>query len=441
MNESRISFDQCLDEALERLEPGTAAVASGLAQNRRRGARADNCACPTVTLVEDDGLLRWIYNATPRRGGGRRALRRNASMLPGTPLRTIPIQDLGSNEVLEAIAGLDRKLTPDQGLRIWKNRKLQPIGSSTIDAKRILLFVHGTFSKSDMFFEELNSSEAGARYLDDAAKKYGAILAFDHPTLAVSPWINALDLERALAKASVKGRIDVVCHSRGGLVVAWWLRLAQRPVDSALFVGSPLTGTSLASPAALRRALDHLATAAKGIELASGLASTMVPFMTVVTGLAKILGKTLQLGADLPILDAAVIAVPGLAAQSRVRNNAEILRLFDSPWPSNPECHAIIGNFKPTEIDAGWRYWKRLRNIGDQLTYGAVDLIFNEPNDLVVDTATMRGPTRNDVINGAPLADLPFKPAHVTQFIDSPSVHHINYFRQPETAAAMRGLF
>lgn len=436
-------FEACLDAAIEGLggaatEPEPRVPAS---RERRRGVRAeDYSSLATVSLIEDDGMLRWVYEPPPRASGRRRALRRAVPSIDGTPIRTIPIQDLPGNQVLQAIAALDDHLTPKRGIRVWRDGALQTEAKPVIEAKRVLLLVHGTFSKSDMFVDELGATEPGRQFFADAAKAYDAILAFDHPTLAVSPWINALDLDAQLA--GVSGRIDVVCHSRGGLVVAWWLRLARRDVGRVVFVGSPLAGTSLASPAALRQALDHLATAAKGIALASGVASGVLPFMTVVTGLAKALGKVLQLGADLPIADAAVVTVPGLASQSRVSNNAELLRLFAGEWPSKPECRAVIGNFKPAEIDAGWKFWKRITHVGDQLKYGAVNLIFDGPNDLVVDTVTMQGPLEGDTAGKGmeALARLLFDAKCITQFENSPVVHHTNYFRQPQTVSALRAL-
>jgi len=443
MTATPASFEACLDDAIAALGgPATEAPprVPTSAERRRSFRPEDFSSLATVTLMEDEGMLRWVYEPPPLRGLRRRALRRAVPSIDGTPIRTIPIQDLPGNRVLDAIAALDDRLTPRQGMRIWRDGMLQPEPQPEVKGKRVLLFIHGTFSKSDMFFTELASTAEGKQYLADAAKAYDAMLAFDHPTLSVGPWINALDLSAALAK--VKGRIDVVCHSRGGLVAAWWLRLAKRDVGRVLFVGSPLAGTSLASPAALRQALDHLATAAKGMALASNLASTVMPLMTVVTGLAQTLGKVLQLGADLPIADAAVVTVPGLASQSRVSNNAEMLRLFAGPWPSSPECHAVIGNFKPLEVDAGWRFWRRITHVGDQIKYGAVGLLFDGPNDLVVDTAAMFGPLEGDRagLGLDELTRLVFDAKCITSFENSPTVHHTNYFRQPETIQAMRAL-
>ncbi len=445
MSSQPASFESCLDEAISQL--GGPAIEAAprsepAALRRRRGTLAsDFSSNATLTLIEDDGLMRWVYEPPPRRGGRRRALRRSVPLIDGTPVRTIPIQDLPTNEVLERIAGLDQTLTPNQGMRQWRGGQLEPMPRPKITTtKRVLLLIHGTFSKSDMFFDDLTATPEGKKYLAEVEKEYAAILAFDHPTLAVSPWINALDLEIALA--GVSATIDVICHSRGGLVAAWWLRLSKRNVGYVMFVGSPLVGTSLASPARLRQALDHLATAAKGMAAVSTVASTVLPFMTVVTGLAQILGKILQLGADLPLADVAVVTVPGLASQSRVSNNAEMLRLFGAHWAPGPRFHAVSGNFKPIESDAGWRFWRRLTHVGDQLKYGAAGLIFDAPNDLVVDTRSMFGPVEGDTAGaGLPaLHRLLIGDKNITRFDDSPTVHHTNYFRQAETVKALRAL-
>ena len=263
MSDERMSFEEGLDTAITKLGgPATEPELPRLpaAQRRRRGARPEDASTlAAVTLIDDDGLLRWVYEPPPRRSGRRRALRRAIPSIDGVPIRTIPIQDLPANQVLESIAALDKRMTPKRGLHLWRNGVLEPAPRPKIKAKRVLLFIHGTFSKSDMFFDELTSTPQGKQYLADAVTAYGgAVYAFDHPTLAVSPWINALELEAALA--DVSGTIDVVCHSRGGLVAAWWLRLSKRDVAHVILVGAPLAGTTLASPAALRQALDHLTT-------------------------------------------------------------------------------------------------------------------------------------------------------------------------------------
>src|SRR6185503_10572750 len=139
---------------------------------------------------------------------------------------------------------------------------------------RLLLLVHGTFSRGDMYFEEFAATPDGQTFLTSCAKKYDAVVTFDHPTLAMSPWINALDLSQAMAGCA--GPIDVICHSRGGLAVAWWLFHARPPVERVVFVGSPLEGTSVAAPANLKRALDLLGNFARALGTMGNAAATAV---------------------------------------------------------------------------------------------------------------------------------------------------------------------
>ena len=110
------------------------------------------------------------------------------------------------------------------------------------------MFVHGTFSNSDNMLGEFKATERGRRFLDqtlNGAKKYDNVVFFDHATLAVSPLINALELGRFFAGGS--GQIDVIAHSRGGLVVRWWLEAFGKSLGvvpampvRAILVGAPL---------------------------------------------------------------------------------------------------------------------------------------------------------------------------------------------------------
>ena len=338
-------------------------------------------------------------------------------------LTNLDFTELPPNEVTQALEKLDLKLTPNQGLRRLQGGQLHPVKDFK-SAGPILLLVHGTFSKSDMFLEELQSTDEGRTFLAKAEKKYAAILAFDHPTISVSPWLNAIDLEEELA--GVTGKIDVVAHSRGGLVVAWWLRNRSRAVDTVVFVGSPLHGTSLASPARLRAALDMLANIFRGLDRAGAAAATVVPMMAAVTGIAKIVGGTLRLGAKLPLADAGVALVPGLAAQSRVGNNLELVRLVRPSWAStSPTYYAVISNFCPTTNPAPmWQFWKHFRSWGVMAADTAVDAIFEGKNDLVVDNDSMAIVCKASLTKSA-----------VCDFGDSEEVHHCNYFSQTRTVA------
>jgi pimeloyl-ACP methyl ester carboxylesterase len=301
-----------------------------------------------------------------------------------------------------------------------------------------LLLVHGTFSKSDMYTQEFAAAADASgqpNLLGLAAGKYAHILAFDHPTLSVSPWINAIALERALV--NVKGPIDVICHSRGGLVVAWWLRNGKRNVRKVVFVGSPLQGTSLASPANLRTALDVLANIASLVGKLAGATTPFLPFMKAAQGLAAIFSGTFHILASTPLADAVVAVVPGLASQSRVGNNFELTSLNYQQWPTLPTFYAVKSNFAPRQEDPGWQIWKYLYNPKERLMDLGADLIFqDEANDLVVNTQSM---TQLYRIAGAEDAGhLPIARENVCDFGDSAKVYHTNYFRQAETVARIQ---
>lgn len=406
------------DAKLTLREPPGAPATLPIAIRRRRGY-APSLQDPraSVGLYEDEGALRWVYKPPPAQSLRRRARRAGWFGLPD-PLKIFEYKDIGPNQVNEALIGLDGKLTPNQGMRRWSAGKLAPDARPKIRG-RTLLLVHGTFSNSDMWFEQLGATAPGRILLQQWTNTYGAnILAFDHPTLSVAPWINALDLHQALR--GVAGPIDMVCHSRGGLVASWLLRLAPVQAKQVVFVGSPLRGTSLASPYRLRVALDLMANVANALAKAGAVASTVFPLAAGAAGLAKVLGKTLQLGSALPIADAAITLVPGLASQQRIANHAETERLFADQWLTLPNFHAVTSDFEPNLDEPWWKFWTRFKNLGQQAANLGADLVFPGANDLVVDTESMSvlGPKQT-----AP---------HVFALGQSKTTHHTNYFLDPK---------
>lgn len=385
-----------------------------ISRRRRRGFASEELdARSTLDLTRDaDGMLRWVYQPPLRHARtGRRVYSARGIDRPEL-VKRFRFDELGPNQVTEALVALDTKLNAARGLRQWRGGKWQPMARSVQGP--VLLLVHGTFSSTSMFSDELGATPAG-RALLQRWQGYGAMLGFDHATLSVSPWINALELMRGLA--GVRGPIDIVCHSRGGLVVAWLLCVQAVPVRKVVFVGSPLTGTSLASPYRLRAALDMLANYAQAVSLVGDAASIALPLAAGAAGIARIFGKTLRLGSSLPIADAAVALVPGLAAQQRTSDNLELRQLFAADWKTQPQLAAIGANFRPDESSEGWKFWRRFTNIGGQLLHSAADLVFDEDNDLVVDVAAM-----------AALGET----GRITQFEDlgtGPQPHHCSYFR------------
>lgn len=407
------------DASLGLREPVPAAAPPlPISVRRRRGftpAAADPRA--SVSLRDDDGVLRWTYEppaAQTLRGRARRA----GVFGFGAVLRRFEYDDIGPNRIAQSLVALDAKLTPHQGLRQWVDGALVPASPKHADgAKPALLLVHGTFSNSGMWFDQLAATPHGRALLGQWRQVYGErIFAFDHPTLSVAPWLNALELHAALR--GIAGPLDVVCHSRGGLVASWLLRLAPVRVRQVVFVGSPLGGTSLASPYRLRAALDMLANIANALSLAGHAASTVFPLAAGAAGLAKVLGRTLQLGAALPIADAAVALVPGLASQQRVSDHAETRALFGDRWLAQPAYAVVTADFEPNLDEPAWKFWTRFRNPGLQLANLGADVVFPGANDLVVDTDSMS-------FLGEPAQGRP----QVLSLGKTATTFHTNYFR------------
>ncbi|MES2975412.1 MAG: alpha/beta fold hydrolase [Pseudomonadota bacterium] len=416
------------------LELGQAPLAAGMApevpmaRRRRRAFSPDELdARATLQLLRDgDGVLRWNYQPPAGSQGRRRRSYRAAHVAQQAVVTQFRFHDLGGNDITTGLQALDARLTPARGLRRWAGGALQPLDATASITGRVLLLVHGTFSKGDMYISELQATQQGRDLLTRWEQDYSAVLTFDHPTLSVGAWSNAVDLMGALG--GIKGPIDVVCHSRGGLVVSWLLRLRALPVERVVFVGSPLTGTSLASPARLRAALDLFANVAEAAADAAGAASAVLPLAAGAAGLARIFGKTLRLGSSLPVMDAAVSLVPGLATQQRTSNNLEVQQLFREQWQTRPALAGVGVYFQPDESAQGWKFWKRFNNIGNQLKYAGADLIFDGPNDLVVDVQAMSQLGEKDVI----------KPGDFLDLKTSPTVHHTSYFREPRVLAFLQ---
>ena len=90
-----------------------------------------------------------------------------------------------------------------------------------------LLFIHGTNNLSHGAFHALPQS-----YMRELWDRYqGRVLAFDHPTLSVDPAKNATWLAEQLPPG-LGLEVDVISHSRGGLVARVSSPSAARSTDS-----------------------------------------------------------------------------------------------------------------------------------------------------------------------------------------------------------------
>jgi hypothetical protein len=275
---------------------------------------------------------------------------------------------------------------------------------------------------------EFEATAPGRRFLEQAlsgAKKYDNVVFFEHATLAVSPLINALELGRFFADGS--GQIDVIAHSRGGLVVRWWLEafgkslgvLPATPVR-AMLVGAPLNGTSLAAPDKLQDVLSLISNIGAFAKATLNLVGPANPFIWVAGALVQVVVSATGALARTPLVDGLVALIPGLCGQSAVNNNHELDRLRLGPCAVAPKYYAVQSNFE-TDPHSKWQFWKYFTKAS--LADTATNAIFTEPNDLVVNTASM-------IDLGVPDLTLDANPH---DFGTTGEVWHCNYFQQEET--------
>jgi hypothetical protein len=419
---------------------------------RARRDRLDD-AVGILTLTEEDGVLRWRVGsgAMPRRPLGRRVAKR-AFGGRARVVEQYKFVDIAPNQIGQKLSELDSLLTGAEGLFAVDAPVLGAVekGENVVFGAevrppaegRVLLFVHGTFSKCQHLLTELASTSAGLELLQAAVRgnRYTQVLAYNHPTLSLSPILNAVALARRFRDSRTE--VDIVCHSRGGLVVRSWLELldarsgGQKPRARVVFAGSPLAGTSLAAPARLKAALDVLTNLSRALSADGPGAVFALPYGQASMALMSLFGKITLLATRSPLLDAGVSMIPGLSAQSRAGSNADILELrrsFAALAATERSRYAeryffLKSNFESEAVN--WRFCRHFR--GTALAERAADVLFESKNDLVVDCASM-----TDLSDAAFALEAP----RVCDLSAKKTVHHCNYFRQPEAVAFIRRAF
>lgn len=264
---------------------------------------------------------------------------------------------------------------------------------------RSLLLVHGTFSTADSAFGALPAAT-----LQALANRYGnRVFAFDHPSLSVTPRDNADWLLRHLPGAAGL-EMDIVCHSRGGLVSRCVAAAAADPVAAAkmrvrrlVLVGVPNQGTPLAHPDHMVDFIDRMTTA-MNVFPDNGVSTVLEGILTVV----KVLGH------------AGLTALDGLRG---MQPGGPFLAELDAKPVPGCTLLGIGGDFEARGAGLGAAFCKAADSL--------VDRVFGEaPNDLVVPTAGTRA------WGGA--GQIPDD--RFLAFDAAKGVMHTNYFSQPETS-------
>ncbi|MDI2126037.1 esterase/lipase family protein [Yinghuangia seranimata] len=267
---------------------------------------------------------------------------------------------------------------------------------------RALLLIHGTFSTCHGGFGGLDPDT-----VDALNQAYGGrVFAFDHPTVSVSLAANIDALER-LTGAAAPLDVDILAHSRGGLVARELVRRQAAPdakyrVRRVVFAATPNRGTPLVDPEHVVRFIDRYTN-----------------LLTLLPGPAEIVGDTLAgLMTAVQVLGhAALTDLDGLNAMCP---HGSVLDGLDTD-AHGTEYYAVNADFEP---DA--ELVSKLR-AADLL----MDAVFPEANDLVVPTqgvADPGGPTD-------PVPGFPVPADRVLHFPSQRSVWHSTLFTQPETRA------
>ncbi len=193
------------------------------------------------------GVARFSLTAEP---GERGIVGVVARVLLSGPGRKV-VNVLTGKVARAAAARWERRARPE-GVRLFRPR--DPVEGAPMTAEAwarlsggpSLLWLHGPFVQTHTGFAGLDRDLWGAL----ADRYQGRVWAYDHHTVSVAPRANARDLLRQVAEAGTGPLVvDVVAHSRGGLVAR---ELAERSRDTPLTVrslilaGTPNEGTPLA---------------------------------------------------------------------------------------------------------------------------------------------------------------------------------------------------
>jgi hypothetical protein len=284
---------------------------------------------------------------------------------------------------------------PIDGFESW--RALLPPGAAQGAPRRVLLFVHG-------FASSVGGSHVGPA-LPDFGPQYDAILGYEHPTLSRDPLQNARDL-LALVPDDLRLSVDIITHSRGGLVARSLIELldaAPHFTPRRLVThGTPHGGTRLADKERWDRLISLGMTAASWLATATGVAF-WIP---------KLLEFVLKAAAQ------GVFELPGVAAMAP---NGEFIEKLNAP--GDP---AMAGRVRYAATTSRFSIFN-VKQPGFRQAFQAIatQAFIDAPNDLVVPTESM---SAIDLSSGG-------LPVERRLLVD---VDHFSYFANPKVLEFLR---
>jgi hypothetical protein len=273
---------------------------------------------------------------------------------------------------------------------------LDPGGWQSLGEGKSLLLIHGTFSTAHAAFGGMP-----ADVMQQLCDRYrGRVWAFNHFTLSHDPKKN---VDRLLEQipAGAKLDVDIVCHSRGGLVSRCLAREAAKgsalKIDRVVLVGVPNAGTLLADPDRMMHMIDRFTTILNFFP-DGGVSETLESIITAV----KIVAHGALRGLD------------GLASMNP---SGTFLKGLNA-GTSKSNYYAIAADYSPTD--------QNLKRFLTGTVNAVADRVFeNNANDLVVPTAGVFEK------NGA--AGFPVEAARVFKFPAEDGVMHTQYFSSAKT--------
>jgi pimeloyl-ACP methyl ester carboxylesterase len=301
-----------------------------------------------------------------------------------------------------------RTMTPDNFQKIDAGA-FTDADWATMGSGRALLFVHGTFSTAHGGFAQL--PKAAMRELSDLYG--GRVFAYNHFSLTDDPQTNAQEFFKRIP-ADVTLDVDIICHSRGGLVSRALAEHApdapdgsgKMRVGSIVFVGTPNAGTLLAHPDHMMHMIDRYTTALNVLPTGP-VEEILEALITTVKIIAHATMKSLD----------------GLMSMNP---DGKYLGAINKPGDVATKYFAVASNFEPNTPESAPLKTVIKNKVGDAI----VDKIFkDQPNDLVVPTNgvfTSTGPS------------FPLGNDHCLIFPSDRAIWHSAYFEQPETMEKLR---
>jgi hypothetical protein len=301
---------------------------------------------------------------------------------------------------------------------------LTPTNWQELSEGRTLLLIHGIFSSCNGAFGSID--DATWTTLRD---RYGKrIIGLDHPTACVSPTENAAWFLKQVPPA-VKLDLDVVSHSRGGLVARSLAKQAEEAgpdkaavmVKNIVFAATPNGGTEITDTKQWANLIDRITTV---VTLpAQAIPGPIAAVADVLAGILEIL--------KLLALDTA-LALPGLEAMCLGSPFLQTLTKLASP----PNGYAIAAEFVPGNVlNTVFSEWDDIGRLVDGAIFPDIANDIAVPTNGVWDPANPTGAaspataTRPD--------GFPVKPENRQAIGPGDKYWHCTYFTDPEARDAL----